>query len=72
MPRGLLTWSSASSPQINRKGPWRTRDDVELATFEWVDWYNRWRIHSSCQNMPPVEYEAAFHMKNEPASMVEA
>ena len=23
---------------INRKGPWRTRDDVELATFEWVDW----------------------------------
>ncbi|MGH3887667.1 MAG: integrase core domain-containing protein, partial [Pseudonocardiaceae bacterium] len=25
---------------INRQGPWRTRDDVELATFEWVDWYN--------------------------------
>jgi putative transposase len=56
---------------INRKGPWRTRDDVELATFEWVDWYNHRRIHSSCQNMPPVEYEAAFHMKNEPANMVE-
>jgi putative transposase len=57
---------------INRKGPWRTRDDVELATFEWVDWYNHRRIHSSCQNMPPVEYEAAFHAKNEPANMVEA
>jgi putative transposase len=56
---------------INRKGPWRTRDDVELATFEWVDWYNHRRIHGSCQNMPPVEYEAAFHMKNEPANMVE-
>ncbi|MBV9011093.1 MAG: IS3 family transposase, partial [Pseudonocardiales bacterium] len=48
----------------------RTRDDVELATFEWVDWYNNRRIHSSCHNMPPVEYEAAFHRKNEPANMV--
>jgi Integrase core domain len=57
---------------INRKGPWRTRDDVELATFEWVDWYNHRRIHGSCQNMPPVEYEAAFHMKNEPANMAKA
>jgi putative transposase len=56
---------------INSKGPWRTRDDVELATFEWVDWYNHRRIHSSCQNMPPVEYESAFHEKNEPANMVE-
>ena len=28
--------------------------------------------HGSCQDMPPVEYEAAFHMKNEPANMVEA
>jgi putative transposase len=56
---------------INCKGPWRARDDVELATFEWVDWYNHRRIHGSCQNMPPVEYEAAFHMKNEPANMVE-
>ncbi|HET9868520.1 MAG TPA: IS3 family transposase [Nitrospira sp.] len=56
---------------INRKGPWHARDDVELATFEWVDWYNHRRIHGSCQNMPPVEYEAAFHMKNEPANMVE-
>ena len=56
---------------INRQGPWRTRDDIEFATFERVDRYDHRRIHGSRQNMPPVEYEAAFHTKNEPADMVE-
>jgi len=56
---------------INRQGPWRARDDVELATFERVDRYNHRRTHGSRQNMPPVEYEAAFHTTNEPADMVE-
>jgi putative transposase len=23
---------------INRRGPWKTIDQVELATLEWVDW----------------------------------
>lgn len=57
---------------INRKGPWRTRDDVELVTFEWVDWYHHRRIHSPRQDMSPVEHEAAFRRKNEPANTVEA
>jgi len=56
---------------INHRGPWRTVDEVELATFEWVDWYNHRRIHSGCDDMPPAEYEAAFHMNNEPANMAE-
>jgi hypothetical protein len=30
-----------------------------------MDWYNHQRIHGSRQNMPPVEYEAAFPMKND-------
>jgi putative transposase len=25
--------------KINRRGPWKTLADVELATLEWVDWY---------------------------------
>ncbi len=27
-------------------GPWKTIDDLELATAEWVDWYNYRRLHS--------------------------
>ncbi len=42
---------------IRRRGPWRGLDDVELATFEWVDWYNHRRLHSACGHVPPAEYE---------------
>jgi len=42
---------------INRRGPWKTLDQVELATLEWVDWYNHRRLHSACARLPPVEFE---------------
>ena len=44
--------------KINRNGPWRTLAEVELATLEWVDWYNNARLHSACDRRPPAEYEA--------------
>ena len=46
---------------IRRRGPWRSVDDVELATLGWVDWYNHRRLHSACGNRPPAEYEALFY-----------
>jgi len=46
--------------KIHREGPWRTLADVELATLEWVDWYNHERLHSAAGNAPPVEYEALY------------
>jgi putative transposase len=45
---------------IRRRGPWRSIDDLELATLEWVDWYNHRRLHSACDNRPPAEYEATY------------
>jgi putative transposase len=42
---------------IRHRGPWRGLDDVELATLEWVDWYNHRRLHSACRHLPPAEYE---------------
>ena len=42
---------------INRRGPWKTIDQVELATLEWVDWYNHRRLHTACDGLPPVEFE---------------
>ena len=33
---------------INRQGPWRTVEHVELATSRWVDWWNHRRLHSAC------------------------
>ena len=41
---------------INRRGPCKTIDHVELATLEWVDWYNHRRLHGACEGLPPVEF----------------
>jgi putative transposase len=42
------------------RGPWRTVDDVELATLSWVHWYNTTRLHGYLADLPPVEFEAAY------------
>ena len=49
---------------VNRRGPWKTLDQVELATLEWVDWYNHRRLHSACDRLPPVEFEQARSRQN--------
>jgi putative transposase len=45
---------------VRKKKPWRTLEQVELATAQWVDWYNNRRLHSSIGNLPPAQYEAAY------------
>lgn len=42
---------------IYRRGPWRGREDLELATLEWVDWFNHRRLFSAIGYLPPAEYE---------------
>jgi putative transposase len=43
---------------VHRRGPWRGREDLELATLEWVDWFNHRRLFGALGYLPPVEYEA--------------
>ena len=42
---------------IRRQGPWRHVDEVELATLNWVHWFNTTRLHSSLGDIPPAEFE---------------
>ncbi|WP_328841962.1 integrase core domain-containing protein [Streptomyces europaeiscabiei] len=37
------------------------RDEVELATAEWIDWYNFRRLHGEIGHVPPAEYEASHY-----------
>ena len=40
--------------------PWRTVDDVELATLGWVHWWNTERIHGYLDDLSPDQFEAAY------------
>jgi putative transposase len=42
------------------QGPWRTVEDVELATLGWVHWHNNDRLHGYLDDVPPTEFEAAY------------
>jgi putative transposase len=53
---------------IRAKGPWRTADAVELATVAWVAWWNAERLHGACGDVPPAEFEAAYHQRLQEAS----
>jgi putative transposase len=46
------------SELVHRRGPWRGLEDLELATLEWVDWFNHRRLFSAIGYVPPAEYEA--------------
>ena len=48
---------------IRNKKPWRSTDDVEVATAEWVHWYNAARPHSAIGMLTPVERGHAHHTK---------
>ncbi len=43
---------------ILRRGAWRSCEAVELATLEWVAWFNRRRLLEPIGNIPPAEAEA--------------
>jgi putative transposase len=51
---------------VRHEGPWRGVDDLELATLNWVHWFNNTRLHSSCGYVPPTEYEAAYYRSINP------
>jgi putative transposase len=46
---------------IRRQGLWRGLADVELATLEWVDWFNHRRLHSYCADVPPAQFEQDYY-----------
>jgi transposase InsO family protein len=49
---------------IKPRGPWRTAEQVELATLEYVDWFNHRRLYEACGDIPPAELETAYYRQN--------
>ena len=54
---------------VRHDGPFRGVDDLELATMDWVHWFNETRLHSSIGYVPPVEFEARWREENTSATL---
>ena len=54
---------------IHRRAPWKTREAVELATLEWVSWFNHHRLLEPIGYIPPAEAEANYY--RQPAEQAE-
>ena len=49
---------------IKPRKPWRGLADVELATAEWVDWFNNQRLHTAIKDIPPHEHD--YYAQHQP------
>jgi len=55
---------------IHRRGSWQSQESVELATLEWVAWFNRQRLMEPLGYIPPAEAEANYYRQlTRPAAM---
>lgn len=48
---------------IRHRGPWRSIEEVEFATLEWVDWFNNRRLLDAIGYVPPAEFEKVYYRR---------
>ena len=58
------------SELIHHEGPWRNVEQVEAATADWVHWFNTERIHSSIDDLTPIELEGLDYALTKPLDRV--
>jgi putative transposase len=49
--------------EVIHRRSWRNLQEVELATLEWVDWFNHQRLLGPIGNIPPAEAEANYYQQ---------
>ena len=47
--------------EVIHRRSWKGFEQLELATLEWVDWFNNRRLLEPIGNIPPAEAEAAYY-----------
>lgn len=56
------------SEVIHHQGPWVSALEVEVATLNWVHWYNHERLYEVLGYVPPAEYEEAYYQESQAAA----
>ena len=44
-----------------KEDDWTDVNYVELATLEWVEWFNKTRLHSTIGYVSPFEFEKRYY-----------
>jgi transposase InsO family protein len=68
----LLLLGAYRDVELDRNGPWRSLEEVEFATLEWVDWFNHRRLLEPIGDIPPAEFEAMYYAEREGPARVAA
>jgi putative transposase len=53
---------------INSNRPWKTAEQVEIATLHYLDWFNNTRLYEENGDIPPVELEQAHYREHRPSA----
>ena len=55
--------------EVIHRRSWRNLEAVELATLDWVDWFNHKRLLGPIGDIPPAEAEAVYHQQQRELAM---
>jgi putative transposase len=55
--------------EVVHRRPWQSRQELELATLRWVDWYNNRRLLGPIGYIPPAEAEENYYRNQESAAV---
>jgi putative transposase len=51
------SWFASLKVELVHRQHYRTRAEARTAIFAWIAWYNRFRLHSANNYLPPIEWE---------------
>jgi hypothetical protein len=51
------SWFASLKVELVSRTRYRTRAQARAAIFGWIAWYNRFRLHSANDYLPPIEWE---------------
>jgi putative transposase len=55
--------------EVIHRRSWKNLQEVEMATLDWLDWFNHKRLFGPIGHVPPAEAEAAYHQQTRDLAM---
>jgi putative transposase len=66
------SWFASLKVELVDRQHYRTRAEARAAIFRWIAWYNRFRLHSTNDYLPPIQREQQHTIMSPPLSTTAA